>query len=116
MIRPFPAGDQYLPQNLDDVFARAIEGDSYHTAIEAAPADVSATIATAGTPVDVAVAFSKPFAATPVVKMTMVGATNTATYLNVLAVNVATSGFTLRANSGVAQTVNVRWLAYGRRQ
>lgn len=99
----------------DEIFQRAVEGDSYHSSIEAAQADVSVTLATAGTPVTASVSFSRPFAAAPTVLLTLTGAGNVGAYINVLATSVTTTGFTLQAASGAAQTITVRWLAYGRR-
>lgn len=116
MIRQYGATEAYLSANLDDLAARAVEGDSYHTAIEAATTDVGVSLATANTAVDTAVTFSKPFVAAPAVMLTLTAAGTPGAYVTVLAVNITTTGFMLRAASGAAQTISLRWLAYGRRQ
>ncbi len=116
MNRLYPPGVEYLPQNLDEIFARAVEGDALHAAAEVAQADVSVVLAAPGVAVDTTVTFGKAFEATPVVMLTLVDAGNDAVYINALAKSITTTGFTLRVVSGAAQTVKVRWLAYGRRQ
>lgn len=116
MNRQYPAYSEYLLENLDDIAARAVEGDTYHSAIEAAPADVVVALSAPNMPVDVAVSFGKPFATSPVIMVTLTAAGNAGAYINLVAVNVTTTGFTLRAASGAAQSISCRWLAYGRRQ
>lgn len=116
MNRTYPPTGQYLPQHLDEIFARAVEGDVQHAAIEDAVSDISVTLAAGNTPVDTAVAFALPFAVTPAVLPVVTGAANASVYINALAINVGLNGFTLRVASGAAQTITLRWLAYGRRQ
>jgi H-type lectin domain len=116
MMRLRPLTEHYHGENLDDIFARAVEGDIYNAAIETSTANVSVVIAVANTQVDTAITFSKPFAATPVVMLTLTGAANLGVYVNAIALNATTTGFTLRVNSGAAQTITCRWLVYGRRE
>jgi hypothetical protein len=113
---PYPITEHHHSENLLNLASRAVEGDAYHAAIEVAQADVSITLAAANTTVDKAVSFAKPFAAAPTVMVSITSAGNAGTYLNALVVSVTTSGFTIRAASGAAQTITCRWLAYGRRE
>jgi hypothetical protein len=116
VLRQYPPTDTYQAQNLDDIFARAVEGDVNHAAIEVAQADVSVTLASANTPVDTTVSFAKPFAAAPLVVVTITSAANAGTYINAFPVSVTTTSFKIRAASGAAQTIACKWIAYGRRE
>ncbi|MBP1992553.1 H-type lectin domain-containing protein [Paenibacillus eucommiae] len=74
----------------------------------------SATIATAGTAVTVAVTFPIAYAKPPTVTLTLTGAAGgTAGYINIAAENVTTTGYTLRVNAYVAGKIDVNWRAEG---
>lgn len=115
MRTPFPPDVRSLGPNLDEVFERAVEGAYKHTAVEHATADVSVACAAANTFYTTVITFEKEFAAAPVVIVWLVGVP-TAAYVTVAATSILTTGFTLKVASGSIQTVDVRWLAYGRRE
>jgi len=74
----------------------------------------SIVIATAGSSVNGTVNFAKSFTVPPLVKYTVLGVSaNTATYCTLNSWGMTTTSFTIQANSGVAQTVNIAWEATG---
>lgn len=113
MMRPFPPSE--AGPNFDEVFAKAVEGNAYHTAIETATADVSVVLAAPDVAVDTVISFALPFEVAPVVAVWFVSIPTNNVYNNLVGLAPTTTGFTLRVVSGAAQTVKCRWLAYGQR-
>jgi hypothetical protein len=72
------------------------------------------TVSSAGAPASASIIFPTAFASISQVFAVLYNETSaTATYINVNAINWTANGFTLVANSGVAQTLNIAWLAIG---
>lgn len=74
----------------------------------------SGVVATLGTPVTVAVTFTYAYTSAPVVNVSKTGVTvGTAGYVYAEPESITTTGFVLRFNAYVAQTISVNWEAIG---